>query len=138
MGEERQACVVLTRNEDGSFSIMDAAGQVREAHGLEDLGRACAEVLEDETLPAVTTPSPTQIQLESMAATAAEVLAERGGAAVKAIAPLFQPALKGIGDGLARAKKKKEANARQRRRDQERRAKRLANKRKLVQLRGAS
>jgi len=136
--EERQACVVLAANDDGSFSVMDANGQVREATSLEGLGRACADVLSDDTLPEVITPSPTQVQLEAMAAKAGEVLAERGSTVVKTIAPLFKPAFKGLGDGMARVRAKKKANDRQRAKDLERRAKRLANKRKLVQLRGST
>jgi len=138
MVEPRKACVVLIENEDGSFEVMDASGQVLSAKSTEELGAACASVLKRDDLPEVTTPSPLQVHMEEAASRAAEYIGRKGSAKARALAPLIAPAIKGVSNAAARLRQKHDANDRQKTRDAEQRQTRAQNRRRLMQLRGGT
>jgi hypothetical protein len=129
------ALVLLRQNADGTFTVLDAAGQPHHADGLVELGQACAQVLADDSLPEVEAPTEMQMHIESVATHAAELLARKATSAGKALAPFVVPTVKAVTGTITR-RVRTSANARQQTRDVDRGRDRVAARRRLLAQRG--
>lgn len=64
--------IIVTRNPDGSFHVLDAAGRAHEAKDAIELGRACARLTKDDSLPEFEVVDTQTNELEKVATQMAE------------------------------------------------------------------
>lgn len=64
--------IIITRNDDGSFHVLDASGRAHVADDEAHLGRTCAELIDDPTLPEFNTVDVQTNELEKVATQVAE------------------------------------------------------------------
>lgn len=82
--------IIVTRNVDGSFHVLDASGRAHEARNGVELGRVCAQLTTDDSLPEFEVVDTQTNELEKVATKVAEKMLPEAfsfmaGPAVKAL-----------------------------------------------------